>query len=108
MVNDINNVNAPLPGKLRNSGSDAVDNTLTRNSGKTDSSETVASGSSDTVQLSAQAQELSRIQSNLQALPEIDEARVAQIRESIASGSYVIDTDRIAAQILADEQSFNL
>lgn len=109
MVNDINNINAPQPGKPRNSGSDAVDNSLTR-SGSNNANASVSSSNStaDTVQLSTQAQELSRIQRDLQTLPEIDEARVSQVRESIDNGSYVIDADRIAAQILSDEQNFGI
>lgn len=66
------------------------------------------SASSDTVQLSAQALELSRIQQDLQSLPEVDESRAAEIREQIASGQYAIDTDQIAAKILVNDQGFNI
>lgn len=108
MVNDINNINAPQPGKPRNSGSDAVDNSLTRSGSNNANASVSGNSTADTVQLSTQAQELSRIQRDLQTLPEIDEARVSQVRESIDNGSYVIDADRIAAQILSDEQNFGI
>jgi flagellar biosynthesis anti-sigma factor FlgM len=42
----------------------------------------------------------------LQALPEIDEARVSDIRERIDNGTYTVDADQLAARILADEQLF--
>jgi negative regulator of flagellin synthesis FlgM len=108
MVNDINNINAPQPGKPRNSGSDAVDNSLTRSGSNNANASVSSSNTADTVQLSTQAQELSRIKRDLQTLPEIDEARVSQVRESIDNGTYVIDADRIAAQILSDEQNFSI
>jgi negative regulator of flagellin synthesis FlgM len=62
--------------------------------------------SGDTVQLSPQAQELNRIRVELAQLPEVDEARVEAVREQIANGSYRIDAEQIAAQILVNERDF--
>ena len=85
MVNHINNVNGPQSSTARNSGS--VDNNANSNSEANSraSAEALVDNKHDTVQLSARAQELSRIQRDLQALPEVDEARVNDIRERIAS-----------------------
>ena len=109
MVNDINNINAPQPGKPRNSGSDTVDNAQTGAGGSNSTSSTAtANNSGDTVQLSSQALELSRIQRDLQSSPEVDEVRVSEIRERITNGTYTVDANRLAAKILADDQNFGI
>ena len=106
MVNHINNVNGPQSSTARNSGS--VDNNANSNSEANSraSAEALVDNKHDTVQLSAHAQELSRIQRDLQALPEVDEARVNDIRERINNGSYTVDANQVATRILADEQFF--
>ncbi len=111
MVTHINNVTSTQPGKPRNGAGDTVGASQTKQDSTTTSQQAVAhsnSASSDTVQLSAQALELSRIQQDLKSLPEVDESRVAEIRERIASGQYAIDTDQIAAKILVNDQGFNI
>lgn len=111
MVNDINNINAPQPGKPRNGSNGGVDNVAVNSSGNAGSNASAPdtnNSSADTVQLSAQAQELSRIQSDLQSAPDVDEARVSEIRDSITDGSYTVDANRLAARILADEQNFGV
>ena len=110
MVAEINNVNAPAPGKPRNGGGDAVDNNTVggRNPSSSPAAPASASNSSDTVELSSQAQQLSRIQQSLQNLPEVDEARVAQLREQISRGEYTVDAEAIAAKIIANEQNFGI
>ena len=109
MVNDINNINAPQPGKPRNGSNGAVDNVSgNSNNAAISTSDSSTNTSADTVQLSAQAQELNRIQSDLQSAPEVDEARVSEIRDSITDGSYTVDANRLAARILADEQNFGV
>lgn len=110
MVAEINNVNAPAPGKPRNGGGDAVDNNTVGERSPSSSPATSAStsSSSDTVQLSSQAQQLSRIQQGLQDLPEVDLARVAQLREQISRGEYVVDAEAVAAKIIASEQNFGI
>ena len=110
MVAEINNVNAPAPGKPRNGGGDAVDNNTVGSRGAAASPATTAgsSSSSDTVELSSQAQQLSRIQQDLQALPEVDAARVSEMREQISRGEYLVDAQAIAAKIIASEQNFGI
>ena len=106
MVNHINNVNGPQSGTARNSGS--VDNNANSNgqANSRASTDALVDNTNDTVQLSARAQELGRIQRDLQALPEIDEARVNDIRERIDNGTYTVDADQVATRILANEQFF--
>ena len=53
------------------------------------------------VKLSSQAQQ---IEERIRDLPEVDSARVAQIRQAISDGSYQTDSARIADKLLALEE----
>lgn len=55
------------------------------------------------VKLSDQAKQLKAIEERLKDLPEVDSERVASIRQSIADGSYKVDSERLAAKLLAIE-----
>ncbi|NLY59663.1 MAG: flagellar biosynthesis anti-sigma factor FlgM [Gammaproteobacteria bacterium] len=55
------------------------------------------------VKLSNQAQQLQAIEERLRDLPEVDSARVEQIRQAIADGSYQPDSGRIADKLIALE-----
>lgn len=55
------------------------------------------------VKLSNQAQQLQAIEDRLRDLPEVDSARVEQIRQAIADGSYQADSGRIADKLIALE-----
>lgn len=55
------------------------------------------------VKLSSQAQQLQAIEERLRDLPEMDSARVEQIRQAIAEGSYQPDSSRIADKLIALE-----
>ena len=56
------------------------------------------------VKLSDQAQQLQAIEERLRELPEVDSARVEQIKQAIADGSYQIDSTRIADKLIALEK----
>lgn len=67
-------------------------------------SESTSVQSPDTaVNLSNQAQQMQAIEDRLKQMPEVDSQRVAELRESIANGSYQIDSGRIADKLLASE-----
>ena len=55
------------------------------------------------VKLSNQAQQLQAIEERLRDLPEVNSARVEQIRQAIADGSYQPDSSRIADKLIALE-----
>ncbi len=55
------------------------------------------------VKLSSQAQQLQAIEERLRDLPEVDSARVEQIKQAIADGSYQPDSSRIADKLIALE-----
>lgn len=111
MVNEINSVGGSLPGSSRQTDekAGAVGKT---NTGSTDNQSVTASNakavsSDDTVKLSDQAKDIARIQRALAQLPEIDEAKVQDIREQISKGSYSVDVEALAEKILADDQFFD-
>lgn len=58
----------------------------------------------DQITLSSESQLLSRLSSELKNLPEIDEAKVAELRAKIEAGEYSPSSTEIAAKILGVEQ----
>lgn len=55
---------------------------------------------SDTVDLTSQAQRFLEIEAQLASTPVVDAARVAEIRDSLADGSYQINAEEIADKML--------
>ncbi|MCK4720176.1 flagellar biosynthesis anti-sigma factor FlgM [bacterium] len=58
---------------------------------------------SDDVRLSDESQLLSRLTSELKSLPEIDEAKVAELRARIEAGEYNPSSHDIASKILGTD-----
>ena len=96
------------PGRNINSSSNAASKTR-QNAAKpdearsTNSTEKANSFSSDSVTLSNTAQSLSRIEAAVQGADEVNAAKVAEIKTAIDNGTYEIDTQKIAAKILAQD-----
>lgn len=55
----------------------------------------------DSVNLSNQAQDLKKLEAQLDSYPEVDDARVEQIRTALADGSYKVDADQLAQKLLS-------
>ena len=62
-----------------------------------------AAESGESVRLSAEAQHLQQITDQLREQPEVDAARVERLRQAIADGSYQVDSQRLAGNLLAFE-----
>ena len=60
----------------------------------------------DTVELTSSAQLLERLEKSLASLPDVDSARVAEVKAAIENGEYQIDADAIAAAMIRLERSF--
>lgn len=76
-------------------------NTATGNAQKTgETSEAPKPASGETVHLSQEAQQLQKISDKLRDQPEVNSARVAQLKQAIADGSYQVDADRVASKLL--------
>jgi negative regulator of flagellin synthesis FlgM len=58
----------------------------------------------DEVQLSGESQFLSALRAEMKNLPEIDEAKVAELKAKIEAGEYNPDAKEIAAKILGIEK----
>ncbi len=59
-----------------------------------------ASVSGEAVHLSQEAQKLQQISDKLRDQPALDNARVAQLKQAIADGSYKVDAGRVASKLL--------
>ena len=84
-------------GPKKQSGSKA-----TESAPKTDNSNvtSIDSSSKDSVSLSSSAQNLARIEAELKALPEVNQARVDEVRAKIERGEYTPDSDNLARKML--------
>jgi negative regulator of flagellin synthesis FlgM len=60
----------------------------------------VAKGASDQVVLSQEAQTLGRLQAKINSSPDVDLEKVAEIRRAIAEGRFEINPERIAENML--------
>lgn len=56
----------------------------------------------DTVALSNAAKNIQEAQKQLEAIPDVREDKVAQLREQIENGTYEIDEEKIADKMLKD------
>jgi negative regulator of flagellin synthesis FlgM len=57
----------------------------------------------DNVSLSSQAQTLGRLEQAVRQSGDVNEAKVAAVRQAIADGRYSIDSDAIAERMLAQD-----
>ena len=57
-------------------------------------------GASDQVVLSQEAQTLGRLQAKINSSPDVDLEKVAEIRRAIAEGRFEINADRIAENMI--------
>ncbi len=61
----------------------------------------------DNVSLSQQGQNLSKLEANIQASSDVNEERVAALKKAIANGSYQVNAERIASQLLDQDKLFS-
>ena len=56
----------------------------------------------DTVALSSAAKDIQEAQKQLEAIPDVREEKVAQLKEQIENGTYEIDAEKIADKMIKD------
>ncbi|MGR5169405.1 flagellar biosynthesis anti-sigma factor FlgM [Vibrio astriarenae] len=84
--------------------------TTTRGAQRSDSSSqsTESTGTSqtaqDSVSLSQQSKDIGAMHSNMAQSPSFDSAKVAAIKEAIANGSYAVDAEKLADNMMKFEQ----
>ncbi|GIU20100.1 flagellar biosynthesis anti-sigma factor FlgM [Shewanella sp. MBTL60-007] len=58
---------------------------------------------SDSVSITAQAQQIQNVQTKMADMPEIDQKKVDEIKAAIAEGRYKIDPEKLATNIASFE-----
>lgn len=62
--------------------------------------EAVNTPSGEAVHLSNEAQQLQTISDKLRGQPVVNSARVAELKQAVADGSYTVDSGRVASKLL--------
>ncbi|WP_137226457.1 flagellar biosynthesis anti-sigma factor FlgM [Shewanella sp. MEBiC00475] len=57
----------------------------------------------DSVSITSQAQQLQGAQTKMASLPEVDQKKVAEIKQAISEGRYKVDPEKLAANIASFE-----
>jgi negative regulator of flagellin synthesis FlgM len=104
MVSDIRGARPQQLNDARNSSSTRDNLTVTR--GDSGSSESGKSGRADSVQLSTNAQKLAELEAKVKAAADLDAAKVERLKSAVADGSYQIDSENIANNLLAQDHEF--
>ena len=86
-------------GITNNTNASPKQKTVTEGSDKPNRNDS-APASQDSVVLSNEAQSLKQLETKIVASSDVDTAKVNEIRQAIADGSYSIDPERIAQKIL--------
>ncbi|MFC6297383.1 flagellar biosynthesis anti-sigma factor FlgM [Pseudomonas sp. CCM 7893] len=101
MVIDFSRLNntPTLPGNTRTSGAkDSVEAQPQPLPAKAEQAGVSQSGES--VHLSKEAQQLQKVTDSLRDQPVVNKARVAELKQAIADGSYKVDSNRVASKLL--------
>ena len=107
MTNRIGPVDPGAIGKAGNKVDEAGSSRkVSGGAGTTPAAPQGRAASNDTVQLTSGAKLLERLEKSLAALPDVDSARVAEVRAAIENGEYQIDADAIADAMIRLERSF--
>ena len=72
---------------------------------KPDTSHTAAQGAvstSDKVELSSWKDEVASLKERTESIPEVDEEKVARVKQALDSGTYTADSKKVARSILKD------
>ncbi|PSW19567.1 flagellar biosynthesis anti-sigma factor FlgM [Photobacterium sanctipauli] len=72
-------------------------------SSKSTTSSSIGSNQGDAVSLSSQGKAVGQIHQQLAAEPSFDSAKVAAIKDAISNGSYVVDAEKLAANMIKFE-----
>jgi len=101
-MSDINNIKPLGQAELassRSSSTPARDNSK----GFTSNAASDQSNRSDTVSLTNVAEQLQSVQQIIAETPDVDTDRVSALRAAIEDGSYLVDVDKLAQNLLSSE-----
>lgn len=89
-------------------GSQTTTNRVAGTPGGVASAEKAAStNGGDTVTLTSSVDQMLKLEESLAKIPDVDSARVTDIKASIADGSYEIDAEKIVDNLLKIEKDFS-
>ncbi len=71
------------------------------------SSEAAKSPKGDSVVITAQAQQLQKMQTKLTLMSDIDQKKVSEIKQAISEGKYKVDPQKLAENIASFETELN-
>jgi negative regulator of flagellin synthesis FlgM len=94
-----NSVNPQRPGTAERS------DTASKPASTTDQARDTAASRGDNVNLSARAKAMKQAEQQLREQPEIDDTKVAQIRQALESGTYKVDAEQLARKMLEMDKS---
>ena len=97
---EINNINPQRPDNNRSQGAKGTQEIARKEQPASENQGSSQAGNPDNVSLSQEAQTLARIEADLKTQPEVDQARVEEVRARIESGNYQIDNDKLAQKML--------
>ena len=102
MVIDTNNINSSGSARSRTI-------TTPTNAAKTQTTpiEVAITSSKDNVVISPEAQNMTRLQAKISAMPDANLERVAAIKQAIADGRFEINPERIAENMLNQHELLN-
>jgi len=101
MSNKINPVDQGMLGKIGNKvGESGASKKVGALPGASNQSADAVKSTTDTVELTSGGKLLERLEKTLSTLPEVNAARVDQVKSQIANGEYEIDSAKIAEAML--------
>ena len=102
MVIDFSRLNnsQALPGSTRTTGAKDSVEAKAQPAPAAKAEQAGASQSGESVHLSNEAQQLQKATDSLRDQPVVNKARVAELKQAIADGSYKVDSNRVASKLL--------
>lgn len=106
MVIDTNNIGSSGGANSTRRSTAPVTPVTTKTTEPT-TAEAAVTGSKDNVVLSAEGQNLSRLQAKINSSSDVNYDRVAALKQAIAEGRFEINPERIAENMLNQDELFN-
>jgi negative regulator of flagellin synthesis FlgM len=98
-MSDINNIKPPVQGGLNAPRNASVEDKRTAET-TANPVKTGGDAAMDKISLTATATQLQSLQQKIAALPAVDEQKVAALRAAIEDGSYQVDSQKLARNMI--------
>ncbi|MEA9976549.1 MULTISPECIES: flagellar biosynthesis anti-sigma factor FlgM [unclassified Pseudomonas] len=102
MVIDFSRLNntAPATSSSRSGTTKEIGTTVADSSNATPKASAASLSSGEAVHLSDEAQRLQSISDKVRSQPVVNSARVAELKQAVADGSYTVNSGRVASKLL--------